>query len=257
MPTRQQVLEGLRVVSEEILTSLRILLTMIFSMTTAIQPEEQVNDVDVAPINQLINEVRSQKEKISELGSIISSQLMNPTNRSLGPTPPSPTSHAGTDLWELAEMEEEERSLAMRPPSATVQNQVTSGPAPSTSPPMVSASPKTPPRNQAAVGKIYQIAGIPVPGLQPASSAPAVPESNDQNALALTQTALDQWGAKTITWGRKHPGKTFRQTYENDPGYVRWCQARSGSLHEDVADFLSYANTRQRLQVMAQQVVNP
>jgi hypothetical protein len=88
---------------------------MIFSMTTAIQPEENVSEAYVAPINQLISEVKSQKEKIAELGNIISSQFLNPKTRSMGPQPASPTSHAGTDLWELAEMEEEERSLAMQP----------------------------------------------------------------------------------------------------------------------------------------------
>jgi hypothetical protein len=254
MPTRQQVLEGLRVVSEEIMTSLRILLTMIFSMTTAIQPEENVSEADVAPINQLISEVKSQKEKIAELGNIISSQFLNPKTRSMGPQPASPTSHAGTDLWELAEMEEEERSLAMQTASLPVQNINLHGLGPSISPSTTSVTPMTPPRNPVAAGKVSKIAGSPICGAPSGQAASAAAGVNDQNALAWTNTALEQWGAKLITWGKKHTGKTFRQTFEGDPGYVRWCQARSGSLHEDIADFLNYAITRQRLQTMAQQV---
>ena len=90
---------------------MRILLAMIFSMTKAIQPNENVSEQEIAPINQLIEEVRSQKEKIHQLGTIISSQIMNQNSRSMGPQPTSP-SHAGTDLWELAKMEEEEASIA-------------------------------------------------------------------------------------------------------------------------------------------------
>ena len=44
MPSRQEVLEGLRVLSEEVLECLRILFAMIFSMTRAIHPDEQVTE---------------------------------------------------------------------------------------------------------------------------------------------------------------------------------------------------------------------
>ena len=77
--------------------------------------------------------------------------------------------------------------------------------------------------------------------------------SNDQQQVALTQAALDQWGAKKITWGKKHSGKSFKEVFEGDPGYTRWVQARAGSLHEDLEDYMNYTITRQRLQVMAQQ----
>ena len=215
-----------------------------------------MSEADVAPINELISEVKSQKEKIAELGTIISSQVLNPKNRSMGPQPTSPTSHAGTDLWELAEMEEEERSLAMQGPGLPVQNINIHGLGPSISPPSTSVTPMTPPRNPTAVGKVSKIAGSPICGAPSGHAASAAAGVNDQNALALTNSALEQWGAKMITWGKKHTGKTFRQIYEGDPGYVRWCQARSGSLHEDIADFLNYAITRQRLQTMANQVSN-
>ena len=37
---------------------------------------------------------------------------------------------------------------------------------------------------------------------------------NSQSQVALTQAALEAWGNKTITWGKKHPGKTYVSTYE-------------------------------------------
>jgi len=140
--------------------------------------------------------------------------------------------------------------------SLPVQNINLHGLGPSISPSTTSVTPMTPPRNPVAAGKVSKIAGSPICGAPSGQAASAAAGVNDQNALALTNAALEQWGAKLITWGKKHTGKTFRQTYEGDPGYVRWCQARSGSLHEDIADFLNYAITRQRLQTMANQVNN-
>jgi hypothetical protein len=52
------------------------------------------------PINQLIQEVKNQKNKIAELGNLISQQFLR------GAT--SPTNSAGqkSDAWEIFEMEE-------------------------------------------------------------------------------------------------------------------------------------------------------
>lgn len=104
MPTRQDVLEALRSLAEEVLASLHLLFTMLFSMTTANNPGEAVSDQEMRPIQQLIQEVKNQQGKISELSHIISSQF----NRSTGQHAPSPT---GTETvsgasWEVAEMEE-------------------------------------------------------------------------------------------------------------------------------------------------------
>ena len=74
---------------------------------------------------------------------------------------------------------------------------------------------------------------------------------NSQSQVALTQAALEAWGNKTITWGKKHPGKTFVQVYEEDANYVKWVLARIGSLGEEIEDFANYAVTRQRLEAAA------
>jgi hypothetical protein len=228
---------------------------MIFSMTRAIHPDEQVTEQEVSPITQLIQEVRAQQLKISELGNLIQNQLLSPlTNRSQVPAPKSP-SHVetiGTDLWELAEMEEEARSLGAFQGGAMSQAASLF-----TSPPMASANTMNNPVGRVSKTSGYKVAGIPLPSShqQPVAGASGQ-GSNDNHQLALTQSALEQWGRKSITWGKKHPGKSFQEVFDTDPGYTRWVQARSGNLHEDVGDYLNYANTRQRLQTMAQQNVN-
>jgi TolA-binding protein len=107
MLTRQEVLEALRTLSEEVLSSLRLL----FSMTRAVMPEESVLESDMNPINQLIQEVKNQRGKIRELTQIIESQF----TRSMGHTQMSPTATETTsgDMWEFAEMED--RQAATKP----------------------------------------------------------------------------------------------------------------------------------------------
>eukprot|EP00435_Cladocopium_sp_Y103_P010196 s1651_g2.t1 len=105
----REVLEAMRVLSEEILESLRILLFMLFSMTKAVQPTELVAENEMSPLNQLVAEIRSQKAKIVELGEIISTRFLQSQSQASGPPPMSPIQvpETPTDLqsWEEAELE--------------------------------------------------------------------------------------------------------------------------------------------------------
>ena len=103
MPTRQEVLDALRVVAEEVLSSLRSLLTLIFMMTKAVEPEMEVNEAQMNPVNQLIAEVTAQRHKIEQLGTLIQTQFQKP------PTTPgyasSPVQEIGSESdWEEAEL---------------------------------------------------------------------------------------------------------------------------------------------------------
>ena len=96
MPSRQEVLEGLRVLSEEVLEGLRVLseevmeslralFYMIFTLTKAVQPQQEMLEQDMTPIKLLINEVKSQRQKITELGEMISHSSGNgPSEGCLG-----------------------------------------------------------------------------------------------------------------------------------------------------------------------------
>ena len=221
--------------------SLRILFYMLFALTRAINPNENVSEAEVNPIYRLIEEVKSQRQKISELGNIITNNFLGPQNRSSGPS--SPTPGESSDIWEL--MEEELNANQSLEPAAVIGPQV-----PSSSVPMPSTT-MTPVSHRPMEVPPATIAGIPIakPRASTATAAgtshPAV-EPNHQ--VALTQQTLINGGQKRITWGKKHAGKCYQETYDLDQGYVRWVLARLGSLGEEIEDFGNYSLTRRRLE---------
>ena len=117
MPNRQEVLDALRILSEEVIESLRILFYMLFTMTRAVQPEETravqpeegVTEAET-PINHLVAEVRSQKAKITELG-----RSYRNASCKVSPTPVDQRHRAhatmGLESWEIAEVEAAEMEV--------------------------------------------------------------------------------------------------------------------------------------------------
>ena len=78
------------------------------------------------------------------------------------------------------------------------------------------------------------------------SSLVAVPDSPAMPApTPPPPLTLAQWGQKRITWGKKHPGKTYIQTLRDDLQYLDWRRARFSSLTPEQKDFCS-AGTRCR-----------
>ena len=241
--TRQDVLEALRSLSEEVLASLRLLFCMLFSMTSANQPQEPVSEQEMHPIQQLIQEVKNQRNKIMELSNIISSQF----NRSTGKRAPSPT---GTETvsgasWDVAEMEEIMQELATPelPKSLHAQG-------PSTSPPRSSNNANEPTDKHSTSSSVTDCRHA--HQWVPASSSTSNPSSSPRSKWKPTrwpslQTALESWGQKVVTWGKKNKGQVYVNVYEKDVGYVKWVLARVGNLHEDIEDFANYAITRRRL----------
>ena len=113
MPNRQEVLDALRILSEDFLESLRILFHlfyMLVTMTRAVQPEEGVTEADMTPINHLVAEVRSQKAKITELG-----RSYRNASCKVSPTPVDQRHRAhatmGLESWEIAEVEAAEMDV--------------------------------------------------------------------------------------------------------------------------------------------------
>ena len=255
MPNRQEVLEALRNLCEEVMESLRILFFMLFTMTKAVEPETQMQESEMLPINQLVSEVRSQKAKIQELGNLITNQFTKDKSATSGPPTmsPDPTLMMGFEQWELAEMEVAEA------------NQMFLGSCPGNGVGPSSFQPTSPPKRvptlpvpaAAAANSKTKIAGIPLPGStthrsQGSSGHQGSPEvQNSQSQVALTQAALEAWGNKTITWGKKHPGKTYVSTYDSDPGYTKWILSRISNLGEDMEDYANYAMTRRHLEEAA------
>ena len=86
MPTRQEVLEALRTVAEAVLASLKLLLTIVFTVTSAIEPNLEATEAQMNPVNQLIQEVTQQRLKIDQLGTIIQSQFLQKPPANPGPS---------------------------------------------------------------------------------------------------------------------------------------------------------------------------
>lgn len=263
MPTRQEVFEALRNLAEEVMTSLRMLLTLIFTLTTTISPQDAMAEEQAEPIQRLIIEVGQQRMKIEELANLMSTSppatnnnmpgrnnpmspvtypMHNQVNQAQGQvqmpvsTMPGPSSSpgepSGSEDWELAEMQEFARQV--RQPGNSSQ-----GPSSSQAMPMRNL-PMT--RIQAPV----------MPGPPPVNIEPAPAATSQQVAIpqqvVLTGEALERWGRKKITWGTKHKGKLYRAVFDSDPGYTEWVHARMDTVGELIADYGNYATTRMRLE---------
>lgn len=251
MPTRQELLNALRQVSEEVMQSLRMLMTIIFALTMPIEPETEVTPQELSPINQLIQEVTQQRSTIEQLGQVITQRLSHPEPRPASVTASASMPSAvnpvqangmnstlitmGTPLSVPDILSEEELSPEMPPPRRVTAAPPMTSPAPSSSNARTTMSPptvrNTPPAPAAAVAAI---AGIGLP-------------ANNNQALMPTANALELWGDKRCTWGKKHSNKTYRQIYEEDPGYNQWVLDRP-NLQGDISDYANYATTRKHLE---------
>lgn len=252
MPTRQELLDSLRSLAEQMMESLRMMLTIVFAMTTAISPELPATEMESSPINQLIQEVTRQRSTIEQLGNVITQQLnqqqvnqqsqtqvaqmaqqfmMSPP-RNNRPHPsrgiPELASSVASSEWnfegDLDETELPSLPIPMPLPTGHPSSQV---PCTSTTSTMNHENQRT----------NHGRAGVPPSNGPPSGS----------RALAPTGGALEQWGRKTITWGTKHPGRTYRDVYEQDQGYVRWVLARPNATG-DIIDFFNYATARKALE---------
>ena len=197
MPTRQEILEGLRTLSEEVMESLRILFYMLFALTRAINPNEDVSEAEVNPIYRLIEEVKSQRQKISELGNIITNNFLGPQNRSSGPS--SPTPGESSDIWDL--MEEELNNNQGLEPAAVIGQQVPSSslPMPSTTMTPMSLRPmEVPPA---------KIAGMPIAKTRALNCSRSWSKQSCRGAQSPscphTQQTLDQLGPKANHMGQE------------------------------------------------------
>ena len=63
-----------------------------------------------------------------------------------------------------------------------------------------------------------------------------------------TQVSLADWGSVSITWGRKHKGKTYQEVFQTDIGYYHWSLARFQSLPPNQQDFVRYCQVRLELE---------
>lgn len=237
MPNRQEVLEGFRQLAEEILQSLRCLFTMLFAMTKPLSPEETVTEQEMEPIRQLVNEVKSQRMKITELSHLIMSQQQC--------APVSPTSLGGppSDAWEAIEMEAEANK------STEVQGTSQAAQVHTTSVPIALGQNLMTSMGQGKSGT--KIAGIPLRGhhSHAAGSNSADNQSaNSQHQLVLNSRFMGKQGGDL---GKEAQGRHLRDNLRRG----QWvCPVdRIESLSPELEDFANYAITRRRLEEAARQ----
>ena len=120
MPTRQEVLDALRTVAEEVLASLKLLMTIVFTMTSAIDPNQEATELQMNPVNQLIHEVAQQRRTIDQLGNLIQAQFQQKPPTCPGPTV-SPVNHVpGSEDFEWeAEMVPSQGQAASTVPNSS------------------------------------------------------------------------------------------------------------------------------------------
>ena len=63
----------------------------------------------------------------------------------------------------------------------------------------------------------------------------------EQPPLRLT---LAEWGQRKISWGRKHPGRTYYQVLSEDMGYFEWSLSRYHSLPAPQQDFVDFCRAQ-------------
>ena len=133
-------------------------------------------------------------------------------------------------------------------------------------PPMASSTttplPRGPPQAQGPTAQRYAAPRqIPVPMPQQAGPAPFTPVFGTPDAAAgppvlpPTVRDLDHWSQALITYGNKHKGKTYRQVFEMDPGYVDWSLARRRGASAPMLDFINWARAWRQHLLLPQRAV--
>lgn len=239
-------------IAENVMQSLKTLLAILLNQVATQVSEQEVPQDQAVMMNELLTEVQSQKEKIEELAFMMK-QNMSPRKTEDGLVI---LSESDLEVWD---QEVRVFQQPMPPP-------ITSGR--SSAATMRSQAPTTPQQKvkSSAAGKgslpspstptqwVASLVGPTAPGSplrmnsQPIEDESTTHPQIQGQSLAWTATAMDQWGQKKVTWGKKHPGKTFALVYEVDSQYVQWCLSRINSLDAPIADFARYCQTRRQME---------
>lgn len=233
-------------IAEHVVQSLQTLLMILLNQVATQVSTQEVPTEQVTMMSELLSEVQSQKEKIEEI-ALIMRQGTSPSRRE---EPFSVLTESDQEVWE----QEVRVFQAQTPPRHQPAQQ------------KMTVNPSTPPRTKSvAAGKgsfqaqmspnqaVSSLVGMAAPGsplpMSPSQDPRSQPStSNQEQSLAWTTTAMDRWGQKMITWGKKNPGKTYATVYEADRQYVSWCLSRINSLEAPISDFARYCQTRQQME---------
>eukprot|EP00434_Breviolum_minutum_P028835 symbB.v1.2.025504.t1/scaffold2452.1/size150514/5 len=194
------------------------------SPSKVLDSDRAVPDDQAQAIQRLNNEVISQRNRIEEIARLLR-QPGSPSRFDLNLS----TTLNSDDEFEhvdLAGLPMGETSPPRRSRATGTSLRVNTSRT-QTSQPVVTSTPAT----------------YPVPAPSTPATVPAAPMAGTQ--LVHTAQALESWGCKRISWGKKHISKQYREVYEIDPGYVEWIRARASTLTPAMSDFLMYCQARE------------
>lgn len=197
---------------------------ILMSQLEVLDSDRAVPDDQAQAIQRLNNEVISQRNRIEEIARLLR-QPGSPSRFDLNLS----TTLNSDDEFEhvdLAGLPTGETSPPRRSRATGTSLRVNTSRT-QTSQPVVTSTPAT----------------YPVPAPSTPATVPAPPMAGTQ--LVHTAQALESWGCKRISWGKKHISKQYREVYEIDPGYVEWIRARASTLTPAMSDFLMYCQARE------------
>lgn len=240
--------------------SLKLLLVVLMSLIEIRNPEQEVPQETANNVVQLLTEVRTQRGHIEEIARILNDResqrsqpapVMSPIRQ-----PGVPTqlimSHMEQEEWELEFSQVSEDQVTTE--AAGILNR----PLPGLHHGVPSTSPTTSRTSMAASRQVIpQVSSRPVsapmtvPFNPPAAMPNTSPVDPQNSQIAMTSQALELWGNKRVSWGKKHPGARFAQVYEEDGDYLTWIMARSRNATPQMQDFIMYINARRALEQQA------
>ena len=244
MPSQADMIQTIKMISEQVMESLKALLLLLVTLAEVHSTPQQVPEERSQQLNGLLTEVQQQRARIEEISQILRNQSPRRTFTTT-PSVMSPSVLAGLDSdleWELAS--NATPSLVEQGPVLTQQ--------------MMQANIMA--HNHQTLGRANRVASQPVVPIvlltpPPVISAPVTPTStaavsNPGHAGALVPATpnIESWGQKCVSWGKKWKGVRYQEVYEQDQQYVSWIAARLSSLTPQMKDFYMYAQSRERLE---------
>ncbi len=186
MPSQREVTEALKATAQSVVESLKFLLVILMSQLEAVDPERAVLDDQAQAIQRLNNEVMSQRNRIEEIAHLL--RQPGSPSRSEFNLSTALISDDESEHVDLAGLPMAETSPPTRTP-ATVTSQ-------RAAPTRAMVNPSVPaPSNPA---------NYPAPTSTTPTAVVAAATTMPGTQLVHTAQALESWGNKRISWGKRH-----------------------------------------------------
>ena len=233
MSNREAAIHMLKETANTIMGTLTLVLQVSMSMIEIRNPDAAEEET----MPQLTNQLRAMNQEMMRQRALLQQLAENQNAQIPG--------SGGLPLRQLPEPGTAHQEAQAMPISATLSDEddldnfsmVSSLKGPKNSQALRHPAKEARKTSQAAPSNHHQVPMSPPP---PVETVEIYGNSNalvEQSALRLT---LAEWGQKKISWGRKHPGRTYYQVLSEDMGYFEWSLSRYNSLPAPQQDFVDF-----------------